>query len=174
MSVQAVPAPAAKPFVSGFHVAFVVAWAICLLFYFLQYAVRSAPSVMLPELTAAYGLIDTGHELLARALLLYLFDLRARLRCIARSLGREIHDPDRDLLSCGRPHDVRRRRELDGVLSAVCCRGPAPLLPSSAPCIWRLTVFPRVISRPRSASPNAWACSADRPANSVSRRWCMA
>lgn len=60
MSVQAVPAPAAKPFVSGFHVAFVVAWAICLLFYFLQYAVRSAPSVMLPELTAAYGLSTLG------------------------------------------------------------------------------------------------------------------
>ncbi len=60
MSVQAVPATAAKPFVSGFHVAFVVAWAICLLFYFLQYAVRSAPSVMLPELTAAYGLSTLG------------------------------------------------------------------------------------------------------------------
>jgi MFS family permease len=60
MSVQAVPAPAAKPSVSGFHVAFVVAWAICLLFYFLQYAVRSAPSVMLPELTAAYGLSTLG------------------------------------------------------------------------------------------------------------------
>jgi MFS family permease len=60
MSVQAAPAPAAKPSVSGFHVAFVVAWAICLLFYFLQYAVRSAPSVMLPELTAAYGLSTLG------------------------------------------------------------------------------------------------------------------
>jgi MFS family permease len=30
------------------------------LFYFLQYAVRSAPSVMLPELTAAYGLSTLG------------------------------------------------------------------------------------------------------------------
>ena len=60
MSVQAMPASAAKPSVSGFHLAFVVAWAICLLFYFLQYAVRSAPSVMLPELTAAYGLSTLG------------------------------------------------------------------------------------------------------------------
>ena len=41
--------------VSGFHVAFIVAWAICLLFYFMQYAVRSAPSVTLPELTQAFG-----------------------------------------------------------------------------------------------------------------------
>jgi MFS family permease len=61
MSVQAISAPASKPSaVSGFHVAFVVAWGICLLFYFLQYAVRSAPSVMLPELTAAYGLSTLG------------------------------------------------------------------------------------------------------------------
>lgn len=27
---------------------FVIAWFFCLLFYFMQYAVRSAPSVMLP------------------------------------------------------------------------------------------------------------------------------
>ena len=65
MSVQAVSASSTsslpKSSVStSFHVAFVVAWAICLLFYFLQYAVRSAPSVMLPELTAAFGLSTMG------------------------------------------------------------------------------------------------------------------
>jgi MFS family permease len=66
MSVQAMPtaAPrtsAPKSAISGeFHAAFVVAWAICLLFYFLQYAVRSAPSVMMPELTQAYGLTTLG------------------------------------------------------------------------------------------------------------------
>ncbi len=65
MSVQAVSAsstssPPKSAVSSSFHVAFVVAWAICLLFYFLQYAVRSAPSVMLPELTAAFGLSTMG------------------------------------------------------------------------------------------------------------------
>jgi len=45
---------------SGFHVAFVVAWAVCLIFYFTQYAVRSAPSVMLPELRDAFGLTTMG------------------------------------------------------------------------------------------------------------------
>ena len=35
---------------------FIVAWLFCLLFYFMEYAVRSAPSVMLPELTTAFGL----------------------------------------------------------------------------------------------------------------------
>lgn len=64
MSVQAqtVSGPIATKVssVGGFHVAFIVAWAICLLFYFLQYAVRSAPSVMLPELTSAFGLSTLG------------------------------------------------------------------------------------------------------------------
>lgn len=39
---------------------FVVAWFFCALFYFMQYAVRSAPSVMVPELTAAFGLTTLG------------------------------------------------------------------------------------------------------------------
>lgn len=67
MSVQtlpnsaSVPAPAGRgSAATGFHATFVVAWCFCLLFYFLQYAVRSAPSVMLPELTSAFGLTTLG------------------------------------------------------------------------------------------------------------------
>jgi len=37
-------------------VGFIVAWGFCLLFYFGQYALRSAPGVMVPELTSAFGL----------------------------------------------------------------------------------------------------------------------
>src|SRR5258705_492379 len=48
------------PAASGFHAAFVIAWAFCLLFYFMEYVVRSAPSVMLPELTTAFGLTTVG------------------------------------------------------------------------------------------------------------------
>jgi MFS family permease len=40
--------------------AFIVAWGLCLVFYFLQYALRSAPGVMIPELTAAFGLTTLG------------------------------------------------------------------------------------------------------------------
>jgi MFS family permease len=40
--------------------AFIAAWALCLVFYFLQYALRSAPGVMMPELTAAFGLTTLG------------------------------------------------------------------------------------------------------------------
>jgi MFS family permease len=50
-----------KPAAVGeFHTAFIAAWLFCLLFYFVEYAVRSAPSVMLPELTTAFGLTTVG------------------------------------------------------------------------------------------------------------------
>jgi MFS family permease len=42
------------------HAAFIVAWALCALFYFVQYALRSAPSVMLPELRQAFSLSPLG------------------------------------------------------------------------------------------------------------------
>lgn len=68
MSVQTMPGPTTKSATSKpvssvsseFHVAFIVSWAICLLFYFLQYSVRSAPSVMIPELTQTFGLTTLG------------------------------------------------------------------------------------------------------------------
>ena len=44
----------------GIHWAFAIAWGFCLIFYFTQYAVRSAPSVMLPELTEAFSLSAVG------------------------------------------------------------------------------------------------------------------
>src|ERR1700731_2442632 len=61
MSTQAMTIGGAKPATaSAFHKAFVVAWLFCLSFYFMEYAVRSAPSVMLPELTTAFGLNTVG------------------------------------------------------------------------------------------------------------------
>jgi MFS family permease len=45
---------------SELHLPFIVAWACCVLFYFLQYAMRSAPGVMVPELTSAFGLSALG------------------------------------------------------------------------------------------------------------------
>jgi hypothetical protein len=58
MALQAVSAPANAS--RRFHWAFVTAWVFCLLFYFTQYAIRSAPGVMIPELTAAFGLSAVG------------------------------------------------------------------------------------------------------------------
>lgn len=34
---------------------FFLAWLLCAIFYFFQYAVRSAPGIMQEELTAAWG-----------------------------------------------------------------------------------------------------------------------
>jgi MFS family permease len=45
---------------SEFHWPFIAAWAICVVFYFLQYALRSAPGVMIPELTSSFGLSALG------------------------------------------------------------------------------------------------------------------
>jgi len=42
------------------QIGFVIAWGFCLLFYFGQYAIRSAPGVMVPELTTAFGLTTLG------------------------------------------------------------------------------------------------------------------
>lgn len=42
------------------QLAFVTAWAFTLVFYFLQYALRSAPGVMIPELSNAFGLTVLG------------------------------------------------------------------------------------------------------------------
>ena len=44
------------PATGGFHPLFIAAWLLCAVFYFVQYALRSAPGVMIPELTAAWGL----------------------------------------------------------------------------------------------------------------------
>jgi fucose permease len=40
--------------------AFVIAWAFTVTFYFLEYAVRSSPSVMISELEASFGTTALG------------------------------------------------------------------------------------------------------------------
>ena len=54
--------------------AFVLAWLLGLVFYFLQYTLRSAPSIMIPELTAALGLSVLG---ISSLLGLYYYTLSA-------------------------------------------------------------------------------------------------
>ncbi|MDB5977388.1 MAG: transporter [Nevskia sp.] len=43
-----------------FYPLFICAWLLCAVFYFLQYALRSAPGVMVPELTSAWNLSALG------------------------------------------------------------------------------------------------------------------
>src|SRR4051812_38201859 len=39
---------------------YIIAWALALVFYFLEYAARSAPAVMVPQLSAAFGTTLVG------------------------------------------------------------------------------------------------------------------
>src|SRR6478752_2818951 len=39
---------------------YIIAWALALVFYFLEYAARSSPAVMIPQLTAAFGTTIVG------------------------------------------------------------------------------------------------------------------
>src|SRR6267142_5754528 len=39
---------------------YIIAWALALVFYFLEYAARSSPAVMIPELSAAFGVTVIG------------------------------------------------------------------------------------------------------------------
>lgn len=45
---------------SDFHPLFITAWLLCAVFYFVQYALRSAPGVMMPELSTAWSLNALG------------------------------------------------------------------------------------------------------------------
>jgi len=39
---------------------FLIAWSFCTIFYFLEYAIRSAPAVMIPELAKLFGVSTVG------------------------------------------------------------------------------------------------------------------
>lgn len=58
MPATANPSIAAKR--GEFYPLFIGAWLLCAVFYFLQYALRSAPGVMVPELTSAWNLSALG------------------------------------------------------------------------------------------------------------------
>jgi MFS family permease len=74
-----------KPTASEFHPLFISAWLLCALFYFVQYALRSAPGVMVPELTNAWGLNALG---LSSLLGMYFFTYAAFSLFAGASLDR--------------------------------------------------------------------------------------
>jgi hypothetical protein len=39
---------------------YVIAWVFGLLFYFLDYVIRSSPAVMIPQLSGAFGVSTVG------------------------------------------------------------------------------------------------------------------
>ena len=171
MSVQSVPFPAKKPFaVSGSHMAFVVAWAFCLLFYFMQYAVRSAPSVMLPRTDSGVRSDNAGRKFFAWPLLLHLLGIRDRCWRIAGSLGAKYTIPvGVFFLAIG---IVMFGMGISWAANIGHFLAQVPPSPSSVLSISRPTAFRHVTSRPRSVLPSVSACWADQPGNSSSRHWC--
>jgi MFS family permease len=55
-ALRTVPGPATQ----AAQLPFFMAWLLALVFYFIQYAMRSAPGVMVPEISAAFGLTTLG------------------------------------------------------------------------------------------------------------------
>ncbi len=53
--------------------AFVIAWFFTVIFYFLEYAVRSSPSVIISELEASFQHHGSRHRLDSGNVLLHLF-----------------------------------------------------------------------------------------------------
>jgi MFS family permease len=56
MEINTPPMPAQKSWIN----IYVIAWFIGMLFYLIEYAVRSSPSVMIPELSGFFGLTTVG------------------------------------------------------------------------------------------------------------------
>ena len=54
----------------------IVAWLVLAVYYFYQYALRSAPAVMMPQLSDAFGISTMGVASMVGALLLRLFTLQ--------------------------------------------------------------------------------------------------
>jgi hypothetical protein len=98
VAVQTISAP---PMASqGFHIAFVVAWFFCLLFYFTQYAIRNTQYAIRNPFRAGRDdsrtdggirLVGSGRKFAAWYLLLHLFDIRDYRRRLARPVEREMH-----------------------------------------------------------------------------------
>ena len=154
--------PQAKPpGASGFRTAFIVAWVFCLLFYFMEYAVRSAPSVMLPELTRSFGLSTVG---ISSLLGLYYYSYAAFAIIAGASVdrwGAKYTIPvGVVLLALGTAMfglGAARSQASDGS-----CKALVLLSHLSRPCTSRPMDFRRDISQLPSESHNASACSAAR------------
>ena len=75
-----------------------VAWVVAAIFYFYQYVLRSAPSVMMPQLSEAFALSSTGRGLDPGPVLLRVFAIQPCCRRCDGPVGTEERPPD----CCGR------------------------------------------------------------------------
>ena len=88
----------------------VIAWLITAVYYFHQYTLRSAPSVMMPQLSEAFGMTHGGGSVVARAVLLGLRAVRPGGRSGDGSPGASQDRSDRRRSGRRRRAAVRNRR----------------------------------------------------------------
>jgi hypothetical protein len=142
------------------HMGFVIAWLLCAVFYFMQYALRSAPGVMMPELTAAFALDVVSVSSLI-GLYYYSYSIFSILvgAALDRLGGKTVIPVGIVLVAVG-----AALFGLGSVPTAQFGRllqARARRARSLAPCTWRRADFPQDTSPRRSALRSALACSVD-------------
>jgi MFS family permease len=161
MSATAITPSSAR---SG-HPGYILAWAFCLLFYFGQYALRSAPGVMMPELETTFGLTALGVSSLVG---LYYYTYSTFAIIAGASLdrfGAKYVVPVGILLTA-----IGAILFGLGSSAGACCRARDRPLPSPARSISPAMDLPRATWRPQLGSPNASACWAGQPDSLLSVR----
>ena len=135
----------------------VVAWLITAVYYFYQYTLRSAPAVMMPQLSDAFGISATAVASMV-GLFYYGYSPFSLVAGAAMDrLGTAEGRADRRRDGRHRRAALRDREQSSWPASAGSCRAPAACSRSSA----------RPISRPRTSPPRA-------PRRSSARRRCSA
>ena len=140
---------------------FAIAWLFTSIFYFLEYAVRSSPSVMIPQLASSFGTTALG---VSSILVLYYYTYSITSLVAGASL---------DHLGAKRPIPLGTAILAVGVccsaclpcwlvMSGGCSREPAPPLPLPARFTSPHVDFQPGIWQPRSALLNVLACWAVR------------
>jgi MFS family permease len=146
---------------------FIVAWGFCLLFYFGQYALRSAPGVMVPELTSSFGLTTAGVSSLL-GLCYYTYSTFAIVAGASLDrLGAKYVIPA-GIVVTAIGSILFGLGSYQTAELAACCRAPARRSRSPGRSTSPATASAPPISPPPSASPRCLACWAARRATS---RW---
>jgi hypothetical protein len=145
--------------------AFIVAWVFSLAFYFLEYAVRSSPAVMIPQLAKTFGVSTLGvSDILGTYYYTYSTASLVAGVLLDRLGAKYVISIGMAILGVGCLLFIDPQEGLD--TSDGCCKVQAPPLRSRGRCIWPPTACRRGVWQPPSASRSASACSAARQVNS--------
>jgi sugar phosphate permease len=146
-----------------------IGWLITAVYYFYQYTLRSAPGVMMPELSAAFGLTAAGVASMA-GLFYYGYSPFSLVAGVAmdRIGPRRVVPIGAAAVGLGALMFASGNTTLANVGRLL--QGAGGVLPWSAPPTSRRPTFPRRVRRRSSAPRRCSAWPADPPASSSSAR----